>query len=81
MSDVYKYSPLENYLRNCDESVVLTFDEIEEIINDTLPKSAFEYLEWWGNDDVTHTQSKAWSNANFKATNVILGQSVEFVKQ
>ena len=45
-----KYTPLENYLRDLPESqreVTLGFEEIERILNDKLPASAYEDQRWW----------------------------------
>jgi len=44
-----KYTPLENYLRDLSESqkeVTLGFDQIEKILNDKLPASAYEDHRW-----------------------------------
>ena len=45
-----KYTPLEQYLRDLPETqkeVTLTFQQVERIINDKLPVSAYEYQAWW----------------------------------
>ena len=57
-----KYSPLEDYFsKQADDSLTLTFDEIEEIINDNLPKSAYTSEDWWTKS--YSPQSTAWSSA------------------
>jgi len=61
-----KYDPIEVYLANCDEDKIeLTFEEIENMIDDTLPRSAFEHSAWWANDG-THSQGRAWINAGYR---------------
>ena len=47
-----KYTPLEKYLRELpvsQEEVTLTFERIEQILNEPLPPQAFENGPWWGN--------------------------------
>ena len=47
-----KYTPLENYLRDLPDSqreITLGFEQIERILNDKLPPSAYEYWAWWAN--------------------------------
>jgi hypothetical protein len=65
-----KYTPLENYLRDLPESqreVTLGFEQIERILNDKLPSSAYEYRQWWENEkEGNHVNSRAWSNAGWK---------------
>ncbi len=50
----------------------MTFREIEEIIGVRLPRSAFEYREWWSNQtDVSNRpQAKAWTRAGFRLSEV-----------
>ena len=75
------YTPLEQFLASVDETEVsLTFSKIESIIGTSLPPSAYNYKAWWSNDDPTHTQSMAWSNAWFKAEVNLARQSVLFSK-
>ena len=65
------YDPLKHMLAGLKESsVVLSFEEIESLIKQPLPKSAHDYDAWWSNEDpdkTTHTQSKAWTTAGFDA--------------
>ena len=45
-----KYAALEQYLSNLpasQRSDILTFQEIEQILNKKLPHSAYTYLKWW----------------------------------
>lgn len=64
-----KYTPLENYLRDLPESqreVTLRFVQIERILNDKLPASAY-YRQWWENEkEGNHVNARSWSNAGWK---------------
>lgn len=65
-----KYVPLENYLRNLpedQEEITLGFSEIESILNDRLPPSAYGYEAWWANEkEGNHVNARSWSNAGWK---------------
>jgi len=65
-----KYTPLEKYLRELPESqreVTLRFEQIERILNDTLPESAYEDRRWWDHEtEGNHVNARAWSNAGWK---------------
>jgi len=64
-----KYTPLENYLRGLPESqreVTLRFEQIERILKDKLPASAYEQ-SWWNKEkEGNHVNARAWSNAGWK---------------
>ena len=65
-----KYTPLENYLRDLPESqreIRLGFEEIERILNDKLPSSAYEDDRWWVSEkEGNHRKARSWSNAGWK---------------
>lgn len=69
-----KYTPLENYLRDLpasEKEVTLSFDQIEGILNDKLPPSAYEYQQWWENEkEGNHVNARAWANAGWKVESV-----------
>lgn len=69
-----KYSQLENYLRDLpasEKEVTLSFDQIERILNDKLPPSAYEYQQWWENEkEGNHVNARAWANAGWKVESV-----------
>jgi len=66
---MYKYLPLENYLKGLKvDAITLTFQEIEKILKSKLPSSAYQYPQWWENDK-SHVQSQAWLNAAYKTIN------------
>ncbi len=64
-----KYAPLAEYLQAIpgkQDKIRLSFQEIEEIIGDELPPSAYTHRSWWANDSVGHVQSKHWLDAGWK---------------
>lgn len=67
-----KYDPLYNYLtQRKGQKVTLGFEEIESIINAKLPKSAYTYVQWWGNSNTKeHPHSRAWLDAGFKTVDM-----------
>ncbi len=46
-----------------------SFADIEAIIGDHLPASAWDYQVWWAND-VTHSQGAAWLAAGWETAQV-----------
>jgi hypothetical protein len=73
-----KYENLFNLLKTCKKKeLVLTLPEIEALLGIALPPSAYKYRPWWANDD-SHSQAKAWLNAEWKVVHVNLGKSVKF---
>ena len=46
-----------------------SFADIEVIIGDNLPASAWDYQAWWAND-ATHSQGAAWLSAGWKTAQV-----------
>jgi len=65
-----KYIPLEKYLRDLPESqkeVNFRFEQIEGILNDKLPSSAYEDQRWWEHEkEGNHVNMRAWTNAGWK---------------
>jgi hypothetical protein len=71
---ISKYSQLNSYLRRkgyFTNLVTLTFPQIEGIIRDNLPFSAFKKEEWWSNKE-TSTQGQAWNKAGWNVETVDL---------
>lgn len=57
----------------------MSFDEIENILEFSLPPSARRYPAWWGNNPIEGRQSMAWLAAGFQTDNLDLGgESVTF---
>ncbi len=80
-----KYTPLENYLRDLPESqreVTLRFEEIERILNNKLPPSAYEDRRWWDHEkEGNHVSARAWSNAGWKVESLdVSAKWVKFVR-
>ena len=66
----WKYKPLCDYLKSqygTEKSVVLGFDEIENIIGEPLPRSACSHRAWWSNqkDTSARSQARAWIEAGY----------------
>lgn len=62
-----KYVELKNYLISSRKPIViLSFDDIKQIIGDTLPKSAYIHAEVWWANDYTHSQAIAWIDAGYE---------------
>ncbi|HWV95905.1 MAG TPA: hypothetical protein VN130_02060 [Xanthobacteraceae bacterium] len=77
------YTPLRDYLKaQTRADFILTFEEIEDIIDDALPRAAHR-ATWW---DVTHApeeqrpQREAIMEAGFTATRLADGTRVKFSK-
>ena len=66
-----KYGPLEDYLRNRgDVEVAMTFREVEQIIADSLPPSAFRHRAWWSNNPSNSVITHAWLRAGYESADV-----------
>ncbi len=81
-----KYTPLEQYLRSlpmAQEDVKLTFENIQQIINEQLPPSALGDPAWWGNQKQgTQVEAIAWMDAGWLVETVSLAERwVRFVRQ
>ena len=81
-----KYDPLEKYLRSLpvsQEELTLSFEAIEQILNDRLPPSAYEHRAWWGNQKQgTHVEAIAWMDAGWMVDTVDFKEKwVRFVRQ
>jgi len=61
-----KYQPLLEFLQQSNQAeVILTFAEIEELMNDTLPDSAHKKRAWWSNRSKGALQASAWMEAGY----------------
>jgi hypothetical protein len=74
-----KYTPLGHYLRGLPASqseVTLQFAQIERILNDKLPPSAYKHRAWWANQEKreTHVESQSWMDAGWKVDTVNFNQ-------
>ena len=76
-----KYNPLGSYLEKQNmNQIKLSYEEIEIIIGDKLPVTASNNKAWWSNNDRSHVQSAAWSDAGYLVSDITLGAKVTFTK-
>ena len=71
----YKYEPLELYLKNLPASqdeLALSFEEVGNIIGQSLPPSAYKHREWWANQTniSNRPQAAAWMKTDFRVYDV-----------
>jgi len=70
-----RYTALADWLRNrTEERFALTFEQIEQIIGSTLPRSALQHRAWWANDRTGHTHSISWLEAGWQVVSVDLSE-------
>lgn len=67
-----KYDPLFRYLSEQKSTkVTLSLSEIETIINDELPTSAYSYPQWWSNSRTkAHPYCRAWLDAEYHTVGI-----------
>ena len=77
-----KYAALEVHLRESgQDSVTMTFAEIERVIGADLPPSAFKHRPWWSNNPSNSVITHSWLKAGYKTENVdMAGKKLDFVK-
>lgn len=76
-----KYEPLTAYLRHRgDKRIEMDFNEIETVIGDKLPPSAFRHRAWWSNNPTNSTITDAWLSAGYESSEVdMAGQRLVFL--
>lgn len=77
-----KYDPLRDYLQaQKEDEFVLTFEQIEEILDFALPRAAHR-AEWWFDDTPEHPrlQRIAVRDAGYDAKRLPDGNKVRFTK-
>ena len=75
------YAPLHAYLKGrYADRVVLTFDQIEDLLGWTLPAEARVRADWWSNDgsDRLSPQAGVWIQASRRATANVFAHTVVF---
>lgn len=73
-----KYDRLQRFLRqSATDELILSFDQVEQILDDKLPASAFQHRAWWSNSE-THVEATAWLKAGWKVED--LDQQRKWVK-
>ncbi len=82
MKEGSKYHALYEHLRQFgQEEIVLTFVEIEELLNAKLPASARRQRGWWGNRGRGGVQAMAWMGAGYHVVALDLAaERVTFAK-
>jgi DNA-binding XRE family transcriptional regulator len=71
MKEGSKYQPLLEFLRDNDQpEVILSFAQIEVLMNDTLPDSARSQRAWWSNRSKGAWQAAAWMEAGYRVEDV-----------
>ena len=77
-----KYRYLSNFLKSSNQqSIKLSFSEIENILKFSLPNSAKKYREFWSNSE-THSIALSWLSVGYKTVDVnIYRNEISFEKQ
>lgn len=76
-----KYISLSQYFSNADcTKIVLTFNEIEQIMGHQLPNAAYLNKSWWKKTKAPAKHFRAWANAGYTVQEIENGRSVTFVK-
>ena len=75
-----KYGPLKAYLQaQVTVEIPLSFAEIEAILGQRLPASAYRHRPWWANEPSGHVHAQAWLEAGYATAKVDLaGQTLVF---
>jgi hypothetical protein len=74
-----KYSPLRDYLKSQRvDSVSMTFEQIEKVLERPLPPSK-KYPAWWSNNPSNNVMTKEWLAAGFQTESVdVAGEKLVF---
>ncbi|RKQ13332.1 DUF7662 domain-containing protein [Ureibacillus endophyticus] len=76
-----RYVLLQHYLMNVSANEIkLSFSEIESIIKESLPASAYKYPAWWGNTERSQKHAVTWLHAGYKIKEINFGNYVIFIK-
>ena len=69
-----KYTPLEKYLtysKTYNTVLKMNFTEIEKIVGEALPESAYKDADWWTNEKFESSSQEApWARAGWKVDGV-----------
>jgi Domain of unknown function (DUF4268) len=74
-----RYSPLAIWLQKVpisDESISLSFKDIEQIIKDELPASARLYRVWWSNNLQINPHARQWWEVGWRVSTIRLPEEV-----
>ena len=77
-----KYTALNVFLTGRhEESIVLTFDDIETVIGSKLPRSK-RHRAWWSNNPDNNVMTREWLDAGYETESVdIAGERLTFRKR
>lgn len=77
-----KYEALEIHLRESGQDTVpMTFADIERVIGADLPPSAFKHRPWWSNNPSNSVITYSWLKAGYKTEKVdMTGEKLVFRK-
>ena len=74
---ISKYENLAQYLAGKgDKKFMMTFDQIEEIIEGELPNAAREHRAWWANSDSNNHAIQGWLRAGWETSRVDMDNQV-----
>ncbi len=78
-----KYLPIFEFLKTHQKEIEIPMSlaEVEKVLGQPLPRSAYRYPAWWGNslsEGNTHPQMLAWRMAGFKANATVRAKTVVF---
>lgn len=77
-----KYIPLAQFFQSSSEQeIILTYAEMETIIGQQLPNTAYLNASWWKKKKHPLTHYEAWTGANYFIKSVVLGSMVVFTKE
>ena len=69
-----KYAPLQRWLADQTQDpatrIVVSYEDIERLLGESLPISATEHRTWWANDRTSRTQARAWLDAGWRVEDV-----------
>jgi len=71
-----KYAALSKHLGDMNSSVescLMTFNDIEKLLNEKLPESAYEYRAWWANDP-SKPHAAGWLAQGWKAQSLSMSE-------
>lgn len=78
-----KYDGLTSFLEEVDKRrIVLSFEEINELVDGALPSSAFKHRPWWANrTEGRGSQNLAWQSVGWETRDVNMDlDEVTFVR-
>ena len=74
---ISKYEYLAQYLAGKDDKkFMMTFDQIEELIEGDLPNAAREHRAWWANSDSNNHAIQGWLRAGWETSRVDMDNQV-----